>query len=282
MSYGLSSHSHIQSIWLVATYNQASAYIIEQLFPWIRREWMMAMVAVGVMMKGMSLNMEITVTAVLSNLTSLNRVMSTYQCQSQSHKNGSTGEFTASLWWYRACCRPAVRFHSVLLPFQKLQADLTRLYDVHRNLHFEIHSLQNTNPAVCYHLKEAAAKVLDSINLLKSYRRQRHLALRGSFHNFFSHHGRMPTVSSFLGMARERAGIDIWSLTQYSLVWLQQMQNLDVTCSGWVVTFFLPGWEENGSSLSKSLEKLQLKPQIQHSDMVFPWHVPISLESICI
>lgn len=105
---------------------------------------------------------------------------------------------------------PAVRFHSVLLPFQKLQADLTRLYDIHWNLHFEIHSLQNTNPAVCYHLKEAAAKVLDSINLLKSYRRQRHLALHGSFHNFFSHHGRMPAVSSFLGMARERAGIDLY------------------------------------------------------------------------
>jgi hypothetical protein len=64
---------------------------------------MMAMVAVGVMMKLMS-HMEITVTVVLSNLTSLNRVMSTYQCQSQSHKNGSTGEFTARLWWYRACC----------------------------------------------------------------------------------------------------------------------------------------------------------------------------------
>ena len=108
-------------------------------------------------------------------------------------EDGHTGEFLMPMV-NTANHFPLVCFKQELLPFQKIQAHLTRLHDVSRTLKEEADSMVPAFRAAAQSVGEASKHVEDAIRYLKGRKSLHHATLRSNYYQFYEYRGRSPTV----------------------------------------------------------------------------------------
>ena len=108
-------------------------------------------------------------------------------------EDGHTGEFLMPMFSTDRH-HPIVCFHEELLPFQNIQAHLTRLHDVSRTLKEEEDSLAPVYKAAAQSVAEASKHVADAIHYLKGRKKLRHTVLRQDYYDYYTYHGRSPTI----------------------------------------------------------------------------------------